>query len=378
MPRAAATLNQTAALALARAPDPSSTALLRVLPLCIARRAAKNAPEKLVRDIRSYQVEITFLGSQACRQLVSAGVRVPKVYSAVCLPDHHSPINSKFALLLEDFSDGWEHLALLGPLELASAARELATIHARFFRVGPHLDSPHCTPELQAAVWPSGGYWGPDKQPAALADDLVPEWDRLYSAFEAELQLPSDRLLADLGARLKLHAATVATETHVGGTHRHSTLIHGDAKAGNLFFRPRGGGGLDCSLIDFQWTGFGLGATDVAYLIVSSAGPAGLDLTGAHEKAILVEYHRCWAVSMVDFGVVATVADAVAILPLADLEREYESAVLDLCTTIIAYHWALVGATPSVLNHRGAKDIPCNSCRDRHTLDTPFTRNPPV
>ena len=318
----------------------------------------QNAPEKLVRDIRSYQVEVSFLGSQACRELVEAGVRAPRVYSAVCLPDHHSPLNSKFALLLEDFSDGWEHLALLGPLELEAAARELATIHARFFRIGPH-----CTPELEAAVWPSGSYWGPDKQPATLADALVPEWDRLYGAFESELRLPSDRHLADLGARLKRHALTVATETHVGSDHRHSTLIHGDAKAGNLFFRPSGGGGggLDCSMIDFQWTGFGLGATDVAYLIVSSADPAALDLTGAHEKMVLEGYHRCWARAMVDAGVVATVADAVAILPLADLEREYESAVLDLCTSIIAYHWALVGATPETLKERGAKDIPCNS-----------------
>ena len=53
------------------------------------------------------------------------------------------------------------------------------------------------------------------------------------------------------------------------------TIIHGDPKAANVFVRD-GEAGVDVAWIDFQWTGFGLAATDVAHHICAAVRPDGL------------------------------------------------------------------------------------------------------
>jgi len=61
------------------------------------------------------------------------------------------------------------------------------------------------------------------------------------------------------------------------------TLIHGDPKSANFFYRARGDGGVDVGVIDFQWTGAGLCATDVAYAMWACPTPGVLD----HEQELV-------------------------------------------------------------------------------------------
>lgn len=247
--------------------------------------------------------------------------------------------------------------------------RELARFHAYFFLAGGNSKSA----DLMAAVWDTGSYWGPGKQPSTLVDKLESEWARVHAAFAELLQAPGDCSLGNLGARLAECARAAAAETHVGVQHKHSTLMHGDPKAANLFFRaserdacghdtpePRGAH-LECGMIDFQWCGFGLGATEVAYLVASSVQPEALDADGVWERGLLQHYHQCWMSSMAEFSMVATPSDAEDLLPFHDLEVQYDTAMLDLCTSVIAYHWARIDASPAVLEARGAANVPCNS-----------------
>jgi thiamine kinase-like enzyme len=154
--------------------------------------------------------------------------------------------------------------------------------------------------------------------------------------------------------------------------HPQRTLIHGDPKAANLFFRrpcspsTRLNRGLDrtcphtqttnanagappstvqhekweIGLIDFQWSGWGLGAVDIAYLLASSAHPSLLDLTMAAkmERHWLELYHNELCNALVDVGLASTVAVAeTKIMPLETLWTQYESALLDHCCSVFSY-----------------------------------------
>jgi aminoglycoside phosphotransferase (APT) family kinase protein len=64
--------------------------------------------------------------------------------------------------------------------------------------------------------------------------------------------------------------------------------MHGDFKSGNIFL----GSGGRVGMIDFQWAGWGLGATDVAYCIAGCAAPDVLDGEGAKERELLKVYAK--------------------------------------------------------------------------------------
>ena len=149
--------------------------------LAHARLKAKTAPEKLARDVRSYEVEAAFLGSHACRALVDAGVPVARAFSVEMEPCVADPIESRFALLLEDFApgDGWGQHRLLDAAQARATLSVYASLHAffwdnsAFWRAGGAAAA-----ELEAAVWPSGGYWQPAMQPEEQMDGVAAAWDR--------------------------------------------------------------------------------------------------------------------------------------------------------------------------------------------------------
>ena len=107
--------------------------------LAAARVKALAAPKKLRRDVRSYAVEAAFLGSRACAELVTAGVPLPRAYRVELRPDEADPIESRFALLLQDFSpaDGWRQEGALSPPAARAALATLAKLHAFFWQALP-------------------------------------------------------------------------------------------------------------------------------------------------------------------------------------------------------------------------------------------------
>lgn len=70
------------------------------------------------------------------------------------------------------------------------------------------------------------------------------------------------------------------------GRRRFRTLCHGDFKSANVMFSADG---RAAAAYDFQYVGFGLGAKDVAYLLVSSVDESLLS-DAASERALLSHY----------------------------------------------------------------------------------------
>merc|ERR1719162_2500789 len=105
-------------------------------------------------------------------------------------------------------------------------------------------------------------------------------WEARYPSFEVELQKISELEGADiksLGQRLENVVSAVGRKAHPFSEHgtenkdfiKFRTLIHGDPKHANFFFRQNKDSDIEVGVIDFQWSGFGLAATDVAHHITS-------------------------------------------------------------------------------------------------------------
>ena len=68
------------------------------------------------------------------------------------------------------------------------------------------------------------------------------------------------------------------------------TIVHGDAKAANVFLRETAEAELQVGLIDFQWCGFGLAATEVAHHILAAVDIEALSYDGSKVCSICTYY----------------------------------------------------------------------------------------
>eukprot|EP00929_Paragymnodinium_shiwhaense_P049312 TRINITY_DN24880_c0_g1_i3.p1 TRINITY_DN24880_c0_g1~~TRINITY_DN24880_c0_g1_i3.p1 ORF type:complete len:842 (+),score=162.18 TRINITY_DN24880_c0_g1_i3:62-2587(+) len=336
------------------------------------RAKAKSAPMKLARDVKSYEVEARFLGSSACAQLVSAGVKVARAYFVDLRPCEENPIESRFSMLLQDFSpeDGWHQTGMFGPSEARSALLTLARFHAFFWTGSNFWKGPAAeVSQLEAAIWPAGGYWQPSMQQEEQFSDLAGKWTQHYSALGEEFssaQELSEVNLPNLGAALQPEARKAASEAHpfddgasgdANAAMPYRTLIHGDPKAANMFVR-NGGGNTEVGMIDFQWCGFGLASTEIAHFMCASVSADCLKNGGDTE--LLDYYHNTLCEALAEFGVASTAEEAAkSIFPRATLQKQYDVATLDMCRLVFGYQWSRADFKKQALNRNGY-----NKCLD--------------
>ena len=329
------------------------------------RQKARSAPKKLARDVKSYGVEAAFLGSRACAALAQSGVRVPVAFHVDQRPRADSPIDSKFAMLLSDFdpADGWRQEGALTTAQVRQTLATLARFHAFFWSGAGVWKDASAAAELESAVWAAGGYWQPSMQTEEQFTQLSDRYLEHLTGFgEAFMSTPALTHVSDVrsvGKRLQRVARDAAASAHPFDAEaapsgpaefaRFRTIIHGDPKAANLFLRsapPTGDGeaapDLEVGLIDFQWTGFGLAATDVAHhLCAAAVAPECLSVDGSSECALLDHYHTALCEALVGAGAAATAAEAAAqMLTRAQLQSQYESALLDMGRIVFSYQWS--------------------------------------
>jgi 3'-phosphoadenosine 5'-phosphosulfate (PAPS) 3'-phosphatase/thiamine kinase-like enzyme len=330
--------------------------------LAHARDKLKTAPHKLVRDVKSYQIEIGFLTSKACQCLIKeAGLKLNKVLGSDLRPSPADlgpeyQLESRFSIFLEYFqnSDGWKHQWLLGEEATKATLEELAKMHAYFWEGSQFWkkDGGKIGKELESIVWPNGGYMQPHLQGKEQLEKVHNGWKARYPSFEEDLSELTELEGADLkslGKRLEAIAPSVGDMAHPFAESsnagkafsRYRTLIHGDPKQANFFFRrnPKSKK-LEVGLIDFQWSGFGLAATDVAHHLTAAVMPDCLSLDGKKEKTLLDHYHSCLVRYLVKFGSASSEVEVEeTIFPRAVLQEQYETAFLDVCRLVFAYAW---------------------------------------
>eukprot|EP00571_Detonula_confervacea_P014839 CAMPEP_0172303154 /NCGR_PEP_ID=MMETSP1058-20130122/4735_1 /TAXON_ID=83371 /ORGANISM="Detonula confervacea, Strain CCMP 353" /LENGTH=506 /DNA_ID=CAMNT_0013013871 /DNA_START=58 /DNA_END=1575 /DNA_ORIENTATION=+ len=312
-----------------------------------AQEKLKNAPHKLIRDAKSYQVVASFLLSKACQTMTEkTGVRIPKCYDAKLEPNHSNPMESKFSFLFEDYapSDGWYQQWLLQDIEGCEAAiSTFAKIHAFFWDGSEFWNDTDAARELEAGVWKSGSYVQPKAQGSDQCKNVAKEWATKRMKFEKELS--SFDYWDNLGERLESIAEECgriahpfADDTLSEQYKKYRTFTHGDPKQANLLFRSSTESKLEVGLIDFQWAGFGLAASDFAHFI-TAAVHADMLVDGGEE--ILQRYYFDELQKyLVEFGAFDTVDDAIQNYSYDTFIDQYETAVLDICRLMIAYTWS--------------------------------------
>lgn len=294
--------------------DGTSAFYKRVVFAELDYQRAKSS-EKIVRDVQSYAVEAAFLSSSLA--LKGLDVAMPTAYAADLRPSACAPLDSKFAILMRDFDprQGWYQRNLITDLcEARAAIAALAVFHAHFWGISRD--------ETRLKIWERGSYWEPRKQDTGQLEAIAASWPRHHQAFS----LPDE--LRDLGSRLQSVALDIASDAH---DRPPQTVIHGDPKAANIFFRAPDEAGL----IDFQWTGFGRAANDVGHFLCAAV------------DASLLEQHECHLLDHYS----ATLRDRLQDneYDRTQLQTDYETAVLDTCRLVFAYQWNRIHASPSVL-----------------------------
>ena len=345
-------------------PFPNSAFFKRMVPgeLEHLRMKLKSSPNKLARDVKSYNVEVSFLSSKACQAfkrdaMEAGGPMTPDVYSAEVMPDEEDPINSKFSILMSDFaSDKWDHRGQLRRSEILRVLGAIGTFHGYFWngRVGelPAASAPAA--DLRRDVWDRGCYWSPDRQGDYL-NDLEGIWERneywkwILTGSDGDSYAGKVR---SMGSRLARCASEAARSTHRQNDEGqfmddpHRTLIHGDLKAANLFLSPAGQVGV----IDFQWLGWGLPSTDVMYAIVANVSfdsVIDVETYAEAEEEFLSAYWESLVASLVKFKAASSADEARAMYKMSDLRSQYELSFLDFCRTVFSYHWDRIKAIGS-------------------------------
>ena len=85
-------------------------------------------------------------------------MRLPRAFCVELRPEEADPIESRFALLLQDFSpaDGWRQEGALSPPAARATLATLAKLHAFFWKGSAFWRrGGEAATELTAAVWPA-------------------------------------------------------------------------------------------------------------------------------------------------------------------------------------------------------------------------------
>ena len=305
----------------------------------------RTAPHKLTRDVNSYEVETSFLASKACKTVIEkTGVRIPRCYDANLLPNHENPIESKFSILLEDFapSDGWYQEWLVRSEEECHASlTTLAKIHAFFWTGSDFWNDEDAAKELEASVWRSGGYVQPQMQTLNQCDNVASGWAK--NKMNCQDELESLRFWENLGGRLQSVARECGNLAHPFSDEgpseqfeKYKTFTHGDPKQANFLFK-QDDNCMQVGLIDFQWSGFGLAATDIAHFL-SAAVHADMLVDGG-ETSLLRFYYDKLQQHLIEYGAFKSKDDVNEYFGYELFLKQYETGVLDLCRLVIAYAW---------------------------------------
>ena len=173
-----------------------------------------------------------------------------------------------------------------------------------------------------------------------------PEWSTPVSERDVFDASPATRDLdlASIGERVQRAAVAAGAAAHpfsaedvTADVEAWRTLIHGDLKAANILVN-----GDDVALLDFQYVGDGLAATDLAHFLTASVAGSELLRDGTLRDGELVDLY------LAEFSTAlgrAVDADA--------FKRQFDVAVVDKARFVFSYLWPRIDASPAELE-RGA------------------------
>ncbi|CAH0477000.1 unnamed protein product [Peronospora belbahrii] len=307
------------------------------------------------RDIASYRTEATFyahfapslyargvslIQPLAIFQSDAAGVCMANIIAGMASDAKHVATCSdpeNFLMLLECLgtaspasSANYEAADCLGLLDTQQALVFLANLHASTWGQEGLIKS------ASAKLWPAACWWAFPKrgeeelaQASYIWPQMLGNWD---SVFKTELCLPSVAALESLGERMIEEAAYISSCLSVDSSASLCTLVHGDFKSANLFFNFVS---RKVVAFDWQWSGVGLGALDVANLLNTSVSIALLG-NDENELELLQFYYDHLNERLQALGIRSDLEKS---YPFDAFKRHYMLATLEYGRLLISSFW---------------------------------------
>lgn len=198
--------------------------------------------------------------------------------------------------------------------EAIAAVRWLAHLHATFMCKLSGSGGSETLDQSKVDVWHEGGYWSYSKRVVVVHENGMKQpADKIPGNIRSEWKLLLDRLgkaapeLKDLGlvtgrgtssqsplpfsVALSESACALGRRLSQGSSQLHHlcTLLHGDFKGANIFIQQ--GDSEDrkmATAVDFQWSGWGVGAVDLVYFLTTSLSAGCLDQV----DSLIKVYHK--------------------------------------------------------------------------------------
>lgn len=319
---------------------PSSVWLKRVVPADMPKRSA----ERWLRDVRSYHAEVNFYKDFA-NPLRARGVRLPAVHYVKSDgfegirsinpgdPDVMEKVSAcRFLLLAEDLRpDLYRQEFYLQGNDLKNALKCAAQLHGSTFGDAVLLE------KAAAELFSQACFWSPDKREASELDGLPDAWAALLqSIYSADPALFARPGIKDFGARLAAGSKFANGELRAEkslASWRKKSILHGDYKTANLFLGREGG---DVVPIDFQWCGVGIGAMDVAYLILSSPTLESVATSLQFDEWLSV-YHKSLLEAGTSQDAGLGLASGPSLYCIEEFRRDFKLACLDYARVVFGH-----------------------------------------
>jgi len=247
------------------------------------------ADAKVGRRRESYAVERRFYDAAAPRLRDGpANLTVPRLLASD--RDGSRPWPAVCFLMNDLRAHGFpRHPDFLSVEDVARALRWLAAFHANFFGDAQSED-------WRRDLWGRGGFWTGGKD--CDGNGIAAQWTQTVRWMQSSHPEWASTSIKNMGQRIQVAAGPVTNFLFGESKGSRGTLIHGDYKAANLFFsnvnvgcngngEDSGDGTASVAAVDFQFSGAGLGAEDVAYLLFPDARGHYFD----HEEMLLKVYH---------------------------------------------------------------------------------------
>ena len=227
-------------------------------------------------------------------------------------------------------SANYEAADCLGRVDTQQALIYLANLHASAWGQEDLLEN------ARSKLWPAACWWAFSKRGAAELAQASSIWPQMLGSweqvFKSESCLPSTAALESLGERMIEEAVYISTCLSVDSNASVSTLVHGDFKSANLFFKSLS---RQVVAFDWQWSGVGLGAMDVANLLNTSVSIS-LLATDANELELLHFYYDRLNERLQALDVTSDLHES---YPFEAFKRHYVLAFLEYGRLLISNFW---------------------------------------
>lgn len=317
----------------------SSSEALKQQTLFVKRYVKSELPPRSeahwTRDLFSYQTESRFYArfyDQLSDNDESQGVALIEPLAVLYGRDAQgNEAGDRFLLVLDSVTDNGQayvHADCLGLKDAKQALTYLAGLHSSA------LNQPGLVTQAARDLWPSGGWWSFAKRGGISGlQNTASIWESVRTSFASEMAQVQLTINGSLAERMVRNAAFISAELFESSPSSLRTIVHGDFKSANLFFK-KANESRDVVAFDWQWCGVGIGALDVAYLLNTSVGIEAL----ANEDELLHWYYD-------QFTAQLKIQDLSDEYPFSAFERHYKLATLEYARVLLSNFWK--GMTPA-------------------------------